>query len=161
MKLEIGAKIPEAAFPILEGGEPKTIELKDKIKDRKVVIFGLPGAFTGTCSTKHLPSFIDNKDDFAAKGVDEIICIAVNDIFVMDTWAEQTGAKAAGITMLPDSEGKFTQAIEMEFDAPQLGLINRSNRYAMLVENGVVTALQIDEPGQCDLSTGNSLLDVI
>ncbi|MDE0588399.1 peroxiredoxin [Halocynthiibacter sp. C4] len=161
MKLEVGTKIPVETFPILKDGAPDSVDLKDKLQGRKVVIFGLPGAFTGTCSTKHLPSFIEAKDEFAAKGVDEIICVAVNDVFVMDVWADQTGAKDAGITMLPDPESKFTSAIGMDFDVPELGFVKRSNRYAMLVEDGVVTALQVDEAGQCDLSTGNSFLAAI
>jgi peroxiredoxin len=93
--------------------------------------------------------------------VDEIVCIAVNDPFVLDAWAESTGGKAAGIAFLGDSEGALTRALGMEFSAPPIGLIGRSNRYAALVEDGVVTFVQVDAPGQCDLTTGERLLEAM
>jgi cytochrome c peroxidase len=132
------------------------------MKGRKIVIFAVPGAYTGVCTTAHVPSFMRTKDAFAAKGVDEIICIAVNDPFVMQAWGESTGATKAGLTMLSDAEGAFTQAIGMDFNAPPAGLINRSRRYAMLVDDGVVKVLHVEEsPGTCEASGGESLLAVI
>jgi cytochrome c peroxidase len=98
---------------------------------------------------------------FKAKGVEEIICLSVNDPFVLGAWAEQTGATAAGITLLGDADGSFTKAIGMDFTAPPIGLIGRSNRYAALIEDGKITAISIDEPGVCDISTGERFLDAI
>lgn len=132
------------------------------LKGRKVVIFGLPGAYTGTCSTAHVPSFIRTKGDFDAKGVDEIICVAVNDPFVMQAWGESTGATEAGITMLSDAGAEFTKAIGLDFTAPPVGFYDRSQRYAMLVEDGVVRALNREEsPGTCEISAGETLLEQV
>ncbi len=161
MKLEIGVKMPLVEVPMMGAQGPEVVKLAEKLAGRKVVIFGLPGAFTGTCSTAHLPSFIETIDDFRAKGVDEVICVSVNDVFVMQAWGAQTGATEAGITMLPDPAAVLTKAIEMDFSVAEIGLHDRSQRYAALVEDGIVTQLQIDEPGQCSLSTGNSLLPLV
>lgn len=129
---------------------------------RKVVIFGLPGAYTGVCTTAHVPSFMRTKSDFEAKGVDEIICVSVNDPFVMKAWGESTGAAAAGLTFLGDASSEFTKAIGMEFNAPPAGLISRSQRYALMAENGVVKVLQAEEsPGVCETSGGEALLAAI
>tara|TARA_R110000787_G_scaffold65341_2_gene147099 strand:- start:27876 stop:28316 length:441 start_codon:yes stop_codon:yes gene_type:complete len=139
---------------------PTAVQMSDKLKDRKVVVFAVPGAFTPTCHSAHVPSFVRNKDKFDAKGVDEIICISCNDPFVMQAWGEATGANAAGITMLADANSEFTKAIGMDFSAAPAGLISRSKRYAMLVEDGKVTLFQAEEsPGVCDLSGGEALLD--
>jgi cytochrome c peroxidase len=144
----------------LGGSGPEAVSLGDKLKGRKVVVFGLPGAYTGVCTTAHVPSFIRTKDQFTAKGVDEIICVSVNDPFVMQAWGEATGATAAGITMLGDAEGTFTKEIGMDFTAPPAGLMGRSKRYAMLVDDGVVTLLNEEgSPGECEISAGETLLD--
>lgn len=141
---------------------PAPVALADKLSGRKVVLFAVPGAFTPTCHSAHVPSFMRTKDQFTAKGVDEIICISVNDPFVMKAWGDATGASAAGITMLSDAESAFTKAIGMDFDAPPAGLIARSKRYAMLVEDGVVTQLNEEaSPGECEISAGEGLLDVM
>jgi len=159
MTLSTGATLPDATLMQMGAEGPEAVALAGKLKDRKVVIFGLPGAYTGTCTTSHVPSFIRTKDDFAAKGVDEIICVSVNDPFVMGAWGDSTGASAAGITMLGDADASFTKAIGMDFSAPPVGLIDRSKRYAMIVENGVVTAIGEEaSPGECDLSAGEALL---
>lgn len=159
MTLSTGATLPDATLMHMGADGPEAVALSDKLKDRKVVIFGLPGAYTGTCTTSHVPSFIRTKDDFAAKGVDEIICVSVNDPFVMGAWGDSTGATAAGITMLGDADASFTKAVGMDFSAPPVGLIDRSKRYAMIVENGVVTAIGEEaSPGECDLSAGEALL---
>ena len=138
---------------------PETVSLAAKLKGRKVVVFALPGAFTGPCSTVHVPGFIRVKDKLAAKGVEEIICIAVNDPFVLKAWGEATGATAAGITLLGDADGALTHALKMEFTAPAIGLIGRSNRYALVLEDGVVTVANIDSPGECNISKGEELLE--
>ncbi|MBB5723017.1 peroxiredoxin [Loktanella ponticola] len=162
MTISKGATLPDATLLFMGEEGPASVQLSEKLTDRKVVIFGLPGAYTGVCTTSHVPSFMRTKDDFAAKGVDEIICVSVNDPFVMQAWGESTGAAEAGITMLGDADGAFTKAIGMDFSAPPAGLIGRSKRYAMVVDNGVVTALgEESSPGECDISGGESLLAMI
>ncbi len=162
MAISKGDTLPDATLSYLGDDGPATLQLSDKTKDRKVVIFALPGAYTGVCSTAHVPSFIRTKDQFTEKGVDEIICISVNDPFVMKAWGEATGATAAGITMLGDAEAAFTKAMGRDFSAPPAGLIDRSKRYAMVVENGTVTLIQEEEnPGMCEVSGGEALLDAM
>jgi len=162
MAISKGDTLPDATLSYLSDDGPATLQLSEKTKDRKVVIFALPGAYTGVCSTAHVPSFIRTKDQFAAKGVDEIICISVNDPFVMGAWGEATGATAAGITMLGDAEATFTKAMGRDFSAPPAGLIDRSKRYAMVVDNGTVTLIQEEEnPGMCEVSGGEALLDAM
>ena len=161
MTISIGDHFPTTTLRVIGSNGPEAVALADKLKGRKVVIFALPGAFTGTCSTIHLPSFIRTAPAFAAKGVAEIICIAVNDPFTLQAWGEQTGATAAGITILGDSEGILTNSLGMEFTAPALGLIGRSNRYAVIVDDGVVTYANVDNPGECNISTGEMLLDAM
>jgi peroxiredoxin len=161
MSLEIGTKFPDAKLVTMGEDGPKTVDLQDYVAGRKVVIFGLPGAFTGPCSTSHLPSFIRTAEDFRAKGVDEIICIAVNDPFVLKAWSDATGAGEAGITMLGDADGSLTRTLEMDFTAPPIGLHGRSNRYAVVLEDGIVTHANIDEPNVCDVSRGEQLLETL
>ncbi len=160
--ISTGDKLPDATLIQMGAEGPEEVRVSDKTKGRKVVIFAVPGAYTGTCTTAHVPSFMRTKDQFDAKGVDEIICISVNDPFVMGAWGESTGASAAGLTMLADPASEFTKAVGMEFDAPPVGLLARSKRYAMLVEDGKVLALNLEEnPGVCETSAGEGLLDVI
>jgi len=162
MAISTGDTLPDANLLHVGAEGPEAVSLSDKLKDRKVVVFGLPGAYTGVCTTAHVPSFIRTKDQFAAKGVDEIICVTVNDPFVCAAWGESTGATAAGIAVLGDADGAFTKAIGMDFTAPPVGLIGRSKRYAMLVDNGVVTVLNEEgSPGECEISAGETLLDAI
>lgn len=161
MAISVGGSLPQTNLVHMGNDGPETVSLQAKLADRKVVVFALPGAFTGTCSTAHIPSFMRTAPAFAAKGVAEIICIAVNDPFTLKAWGESTGATAAGITLLGDADGSFTKALGMEFSAPQLGLIGRSNRYALVVEGGVITHANLDEPGVCSMSTGEALLDAM
>ncbi len=160
MPIQEGDTLPDATLLGTDSdGRPEEVPLGDRLKGRKVVIFGLPGAFTGTCTEAHVPSFMRTADDFRARGVDEIVCIAVNDPFVMKAWSETTGAARAGITHLADPASDFTTAVGMNFTAPPVGFYDRSKRYAMVVEDGVVLTIQADEdPGTCDLSGGESLL---
>ena len=159
MAISQGDTLPDATLVQLGDDGPALIKISDKIKGRKVAIFAVPGAFTPTCHSAHVPSFIRTMDQFAAKGVDEVICVSVNDPFVMKAWGEATGASAAGITMLADAESTFTTAIGMDFSAPPAGLMARSKRYAMLVEDGTVSLFQAEEsPGMCDVSGGEALL---
>jgi cytochrome c peroxidase len=159
MTIAVGDRLPEATLVRIGEKGPEAVSMADKVKGRKVAIFAVPGAFTPTCHSAHVPSFIRTKDQFAAKGVDEIICVSVNDPFVMKAWGEATGATAAGLTMLADADSSFTKAIGMDFSAPPAGLIARSRRYAMLVEDGVVKLMEIEQaPGTCEISGGEALL---
>ena len=159
MTIAPGDTLPEATLVKLGAEGPEAVSLADHAKGKKVVIFAVPGAFTPTCHSANVPSFIRTKDQFAAKGVEEIICVSVNDPFVMKAWGEATGATEAGITMLGDAQSAFTKAIGMDFDAPPAGLIARSKRYAMVVEDGKVTKLHVEEsPGVCEISGGDALL---
>ncbi len=160
MSIAVGDRLPNATLAAMGEEGPETVDLAEKLKGRKVVIFAVPGAFTGTCTTAHVPSFIRTKDGFAERGVDEIICISVNDPFVMSAWGESTGATDAGIAMLGDPQAEFTKAVGMNFSAPPVGLIDRSKRYAMIVEDGVVTAIGVEaSPGDCDVAAGEALLE--
>ena len=157
-----GQVLPDADLLVMTDDGPQTVNLRQRLTGRKVVIFAVPGAFTRTCSALHLPSFIRTKAQFEAKGVDEIICISVNDPFVMRAWGEASGAAEAGITMLADPDGAFTRAIGMEFSAPVVGLLGRSKRFAMVVEDGTVTALKVQETrGSCDITSGEAVLDLV
>ena len=160
MTISTGETLPDANLNTLGDAGPETLSLSERIKGKKVVIFGLPGAYTGVCSTAHVPSFIRTNDAFAAKGVDEIICITVNDPFVCGAWSDSTGAGNAGIAILGDADGSFTKAIGMDFTAPPAGLMGRSKRYSMVVEDGVVSILNQEEsPGMCEISAGETLLE--
>ncbi len=162
MTISEGEILPEATLAIMGGDGPEQVKVSELTKGRKVVIFGLPGAYTGTCTTAHVPSFMRTKDAFAEKGVDAIYCLSVNDPFVMSAWGESTGATDAGLVMVGDPSAEFTKGIDMAFTAPPVGLYDRSKRYAMLVEDGKVTKLQVeDNPGVCEVSGGEALLAAI
>ncbi|MFC2966986.1 peroxiredoxin [Acidimangrovimonas pyrenivorans] len=162
MTISVGDVLPGATLVRMGAEGPEAVDVDVLTRGRKVVIFAVPGAFTGTCTTAHVPSFIRTKPAFDAKGVDEVICVSVNDPFVMGAWGEQTGANDAGITMLGDPQSAFTGAVGMAFDAPPAGLIGRSKRYAMLVEDGVVKVLHVEaNPGVCEMSAGEALLEAI
>ncbi len=160
MTLTIGNTLPDASLIQMTENGPEQVSLRRKLTGRKVVIFALPGAFTPTCSAAHVPSFIRTAGQLAEKGIDEIICIAVNDAFVMGEWGKITGGTQAGITFLSDADSAFTTAIGMEFDAAPVGMYARSKRYSMLVEDGVVKLLNLEtDRSVCDLSGGEALLE--
>lgn len=162
MTISVGAKLPDASVQIMGGNGPESISLAAKLAGRNVVIFGLPGAYTGTCTRAHVPSFIRTKEKLVAKGVDEVICLSVNDAFVMKAWGEATGANVAGITMAGDVDASFTKAIGMEFSVPAIGFFDRSKRYALYAVDGVVKVLHAEEnAGQCDISGGEAMLAAI
>lgn len=141
---------------------PETVSLSDLTANRKLVIFAVPGAYTPTCHSAHVPSFIRTRDAFLQKGIQEIICVSVNDPFVLKAWGEATGATDAGLMTLGDADSSFTKAIGMDFDAPPAGLVARSKRYAMVVDNGVVQTLHVEEsPGTCEVSAGEALLETL
>jgi len=160
MPISTGDKLPDATLVRMGSEGSEEVQIGNLTAGRKVVIFAVPGAFTPTCHSAHVPSFIRTKEQFDAKGVDEVICVSVNDPFVMQAWGEATGASAAGITMLADAQSDFTKALGLDFDAPPAGLIGRSQRYAMLVEDGTIQVLNLeDNPGACETSAGEGLLE--
>lgn len=161
MSISVGDKLPGVTLLQMGANGPEPVDLAARLKGRKVVIFGLPGAFTGPCTTAHVPSFMRTATKFAAKGVDEIICLSVNDPFVLKAWSESTGAGAKGISMLGDASGEFTGAIGMGFSVAALGLVNRSKRYALYAEDGVVKVFHPEPSTGCEISTGEALLEAI
>ena len=159
MVISTGDKLPPTSLVRMGSDGPEQATIAKLTVGRKVIIFGLPGAFTPTCSSAHVPSFMRTKDQFTAKGVDEIICVAVNDVFVMDEWGKATGAAEAGLSFWADPASAFTTAIGMNFDAAPVGLFGRSARYAMLVDDGVVSILQQEVArGVCELTSGETML---
>ncbi|MFW5654310.1 MAG: peroxiredoxin [Roseicyclus sp.] len=162
MAIAVGDTLPEASLLRIGDSGPESVEIGAKLKGRKVVIFGVPGAFTETCTSAHMPSFIRTKDAFAEKGIDEIVCVSVNDPFVMAAWGESTGGTEAGITLLADPASDFTKAIGLNFTAPPVGFFDRSQRFALYAEDGVVKVLHVeDNPGVCETSSGEAMLAAI
>jgi cytochrome c peroxidase len=159
MTISVGDHIPEGTLMKVGAEGPEPVGVESLTKGRKVILFGLPGAFTSTCSSAHLPSFMHNMEAFKEKGVDEVICLSVNDPFVMDAWDKNTQAAEAGVTLLADPSGALTVAMGLEFSVPEIGFVNRSKRYAALLEDGVVKVLNIEEsPGACEISAGETML---
>ncbi len=161
MTISVGSQLPEATLLQMGTNGPEGVSMADKLKGRKVVLFGLPGAFTGTCTTAHVPSFMRNMDKLAAKGVDEVICVSVNDPYVMQAWGESTGASAAGITLLGDGDASFTKAIGLAFTAAAAGFHDRSKRYALYAEDGVVKVFHPEVTSGCEISSGEAMLAAI
>ena len=159
MKLKANDQIPDTVVYHLVDGEPQTIKLKEVLGIGKIILFGLPGAFTSTCSKLHLPGFVANADKLKSKGIKKIFCLSVNDPYVMNAWGEvnNTGNK---IKMLSDPYLLFTKAIGAEVDRNSKGMGIRSNRYAMIIENLEVVSIQVEkETKQCGLSSAVSILD--
>ena len=158
MTIKVGDRLPNATVRQVTPDGPKPVETKDYFAGKKVVLFGLPGAFTPTCHKNHLPGFIVSEAAFKAKGVDKIAMTSVNDHFVLSAWSDATGAKGH-VDFLADGGAAFAKALGLEFDASAGGLGVRSKRYAMLVQDGVVKELNIEpEPGKADVSSAEHLL---
>lgn len=156
--IKVGDRLPEAKFRVMSAEGPQWKTTDDVFKGKKVALFAVPGAFTPTCSNLHMPSFVQNVDAFKAKGVDTIAVTGVNDVFVMEAWKKASNA-AGKVEFLADGNGEFAKAIDMAFDGSGNGLGFRSKRYSMLVQDGVVKTLNIEEsPGKCDVSGGGALL---
>ena len=158
MHVQVGTRLPDAALLRIGDAGPEPVALKDRMAGRKVLVFGLPGAFTPTCDSAHVPSFIRVMGGLREKGIDEVICIAVNDPHVMRAWGEASGAAAAGITLLADADSAFTKAIGMDYDAPAAGMFGRSKRYALVAEDGVVTIWHPEPERGCTISSGEAML---
>ena len=161
MKLKIKDQIPDIEIFHLLDGEPQTSKIRDILGNGKVILFGLPGAFTSTCSKLHLPGYVANAGKIKAKGIDNIFCLSVNDPFVMNAWGEANNA-AGKITMLSDPYLLFTKAIGAEVDRNSKGMGIRSNRYAMVIENLEVINVQVEkETKQCGLSSAEGVIDLL
>ena len=161
MKLKIKDQIPDIEIFHLIDGEPQTSKIRDILGNGKVVLFGLPGAFTSTCSKIHLPGYVGNADKIKSKGIENIFCLSVNDPFVMNAWGEANNA-GGKITMLSDPYLLFTKAIGAEVDRNSKGMGIRSNRYAMVIQNLEVVNIQVEkETKQCGLSSAEGVLDLL
>ena len=161
MKLKIKDQIPDIEIFHLLDGEPQTSKIRDILGNGKVVLFGLPGAFTSTCSKLHLPGYVANADKIKSKGIEKIFCLSVNDPFVMNAWGEANNS-AGKITMLSDPYLLFTKAIGAEVDRNSKGMGIRSNRYAMVIENLEVINVQVEkETKQCGLSSAEGVIDLL
>jgi glutaredoxin/glutathione-dependent peroxiredoxin len=161
MTIQVGDKVPAATFKYLGADGPKEITTDELFGGKKVALFAVPGAFTPACSQRHLPGYIEKASELKAKGIDTIACVAVNDQFVLGAWgkAQNAGDK---VMMLADGSGDFARAVGLELDARRLGLGERSKRYSMLVENGVVKALNVEEvPSQVTVSGADAMLKAL
>ncbi len=157
MTIKVGDKVPSATLMQMKGGAPQPVKTDDLFSGKKVVVFGLPGAFTPTCSAKHLPGYVEHADELKKKGVDQIACVSVNDAFVMGAWGDQQGA-GDKVAMLADGNGDFTRALGLEMDATRFGMGKRSQRFSMVVDNGVVKEINVEEPGAFSVSSADHVL---
>lgn len=156
MSIQTGDRIPEVTLTTMTDSGPSPISTSELFGGKKVVLFSVPGAFTPTCSAKHLPGFVDHADDILAKGVDTIACMAVNDVFVMNAWGKS--ANANRLLMLADGNGEFTRALGLELDATAFGMGQRSQRFALVADNGVVTGIFVEAPGEFRVSSAEHVL---
>jgi len=161
MRLKENDKIPNTEFFIMKDGSPIKKNTLEFFKDKKVVLFGLPGAYTSVCSAKHLPGYVDNYEKYKAKGIDYIVCVSVNDPFVMDAWGKSQGV-GDKIIMMADPFLEFTKSIGANVDKSARGLGVRSNRYTMLIDNLKVIKLQEEEDaGTCEISSAKNFLNLV
>jgi peroxiredoxin len=161
MPIKVGDSIPAAKLRVMTGEGPAWKTTDELFKGKKVVLFGVPGAFTGTCHKSHLPGFIQNADAIKGKGVDVIAVTGVNDHFVMDAWREASGA-AGKVEFLSDGNGEFAKALDMTFDGSANGLGTRSKRYSMVIDNGVIKTLNVEEsPGKVDVTSAENILKAL
>ena len=159
MAIQEGEKLPAATLHVMKDGRPAAVTTDELFSGKKVVVFAVPGAFTPTCSQAHLPGFVANADKFQAKGVDSIVCVSVNDAFVMDAWGKDKNADA--LVMAGDGNGELTAALGLEMDGSGFGLGTRSQRYAMVVDDGVVTKLAVEAPGAFQVSKAEAVLEAL
>jgi peroxiredoxin len=158
MAIKVGDRIPTTNFVKATADGPQPVDSDSFFKGRKVALFSVPGAFTPTCSARHLPGFIAKADELKAKGVDEIACTAVNDAFVLGAWSDNSGAKDK-VTMLADGNGDFAKAVGLQMDGSKFGMGQRGQRFSMVVDDGVVTQLNVEEPGAFSVSSAEHMLE--
>ena len=157
MTIQVGDKLPGSKFKIMQGGEMTDLTSEALFAGKKVVLFAVPGAFTPTCSAQHLPGFVEKADEIRARGVDTIACVSVNDAFVMDAWGKAQGV-GDKISMLADGNGDFAKALGLDFDGSGIGFGIRSQRYALVAEDGVVVKLAVDKPMAFEVSSAEAIL---
>ena len=160
MSIVAGEKMPSGSFGIMTESSPTQVSTVDLFEGKKVVLISVPGAFTPTCSKEHLPGYIGHADQFTAKGVDTIACMAVNDVFVMDAWGKDHGA-GDKVRMLADGNGDFARALGLDFDASGYGMGVRGQRFAIVIDDGVATHVSIEAAGQFDVSKAESILAIL
>jgi len=157
MTINVGDRLPDVTLTVATPDGPEQTTTGEFFGGRRVALFAVPGAYTPTCSARHLPSYVDKASDLKAKGVDEIACISVNDPFVMSAWGKADGS--SDITMLADGNGAFADAVGLSMDASKFGMGKRSQRYSMLVNDGVVEQLNVEAPGEYRASSAETLLE--
>ena len=157
MTVNVGDKLPQATFTTMGPDGPRPITSDELFAGKTVALFAVPGAFTPTCSAKHLPGFKDNAGLLRAKGVDTIACVSVNDVFVMNAWGKDQGV-GEDVLMLADGNGDFTKAVGLELDGSKFGMGGRSQRYSMIVEDGLVTQLNVEQGGEFRVSAADYML---
>ncbi|MEL6474118.1 MAG: peroxiredoxin [Pseudomonadota bacterium] len=157
MAISVGDALPEATFMEMTADGPAPVSSKDVFAGKTVALFAVPGAFTPTCSAKHLPGFVEKAGDLSGKGVDEIVCTSVNDVFVMDAWGKSSDVGST-VRMLADGNGAFAKAIGLEMDASGFGMGGRSQRYSMVVKDGVVAELNVEDGGDFKVSSADYML---
>ncbi|AZG10575.1 peroxiredoxin [Pigmentiphaga sp. H8] len=164
MTIKVGDRVPDGTLTEFIAVEtegcslgPNAFQVADLVKGKKIAVFAVPGAFTPTCSAKHVPSYLQNHDALKAKGVDEIWCVATNDAFVMGAWAKDQGSQGK-VRMLADGSAKWTKALGLEFDLTERGMGVRSQRYSMLLDDGAVKVLNVEAPGKYEISDAETLL---
>ena len=155
--IKVGDKVPSVMLREVKESGAQEVSTDDFFKGKKIALFAVPGAFTSTCSVKHLPSFVNNADALKRKGIDKVACTAVNDASVLRAWAEQ-GNATGKVTMLADGNGDFARALGLEVDLTKSGMGKRSRRYSMIVDDGVVKQLNVEEPGAFGVSSGDHML---
>jgi glutaredoxin/glutathione-dependent peroxiredoxin len=158
MSIQVGDKLPKATFIKATADGPQPVESEDFFKGRKVALFSVPGAFTPTCSARHLPGFVDKAEELKAKGVDEIACTAVNDAFVMGAWSKGAGAEGK-VTMLADGNGEFAKALGLTMDGSKFGMGTRGQRFSMIIDDGTFEQLHVEEPGAFNVSSADYMLE--
>ena len=156
MPIVVGDRLPDASFKVMTADGPAERRTSDIFPGKKVVLFAVPGAFTPTCSARHLPSFVEKAGEIKGKGVDEIACISVNDPFVMTAWNQRDGSE--DITMLADGNGEFAEALGLDADFAKFGMGKRGQRWSMIVNDGVVEELNVEEPGAFNVSSADYML---
>ena len=159
MTIKVGDRLPDVPLTIATSEGPRPTTTGDYFAGKKVALFAVPGAYTPTCSARHLPSYVEKAEELKAKGVDEIACTAVNDAFVMSAWNRDAGSE--NITMLADGNGQFADALGLNMDAGKFGMGTRSQRYSMIVDDGVVEQLNVEAPGEYQASSAETMLTQI
>jgi peroxiredoxin len=157
MAIQVGDKIPDVTIAVATPEGPQQTTSGEYFKGKRIALFAVPGAFTPTCSARHLPSYVDKAGDLKSKGIDEIACISVNDPFVMGAWGDRDGSSE--ITMLADGNGQFAEAVGLEMDGSKFGMGKRSQRYSMIVNDGVVEQVNVEAPGEYRASSAEHMLE--